>query len=122
MCRRRLGCREPSGLRVWYDRDYISAGDRIREKINKGIKKSPSFLLLASRHSLKCRWLLNELDVAMVREIEERRKVVIPMRGSGSIRDTGDCAGMKGQLFVKPLNTSHLKSRCEVFRVLTAPS
>jgi hypothetical protein len=68
-----------AGLRVWYDRDYISAGDRIREKINERIKKSTSFLLLASRHSLKSRWVLNELDVAMVREIEERRKVVIPM-------------------------------------------
>jgi membrane protease YdiL (CAAX protease family) len=68
-----------AGLRVWYDKDYITAGDQIREKINEGIKKSTSFLLLASSHSLKSRGVLNELDVAMVREIEERRKVVIPL-------------------------------------------
>lgn len=68
-----------AGLRVWYDRDHITGGDRVRDKINDGIKKSTSFLLLASAHSLKSRWVLNELDFAMVREIEERRKVVIPM-------------------------------------------
>jgi hypothetical protein len=68
-----------AGLRVWYDKDYITAGDRIREKINEGIKKSTSFLLLASRRSLDSRWVLNELDAAMVREIKERRRVVIPI-------------------------------------------
>src|SRR5882724_2910780 len=70
---------ESSGLRVWYDRKQILGGDRIREKIGDGIRNSKCVLILASNASLQSPWVLNELDAAMIREIDERRKIVIPV-------------------------------------------
>src|SRR5437868_9247470 len=70
---------ESAGLTVWYDRKQIIGGDRIREKIADGIRFSDAVLILASEASLKSRWVLNELDAAMIREIEERRKIVVPI-------------------------------------------
>lgn len=70
---------EAIGLSVWYDRKQILGGDLIRENINAGIRGSKSILILASPSSLKSRWVMNELDAAMIREIEERRKLVVPV-------------------------------------------
>jgi TIR domain len=70
---------ESAGLRVWYDFKEIIGGDRIRERIADGIRNSKAVLILASASSLKSKWVLNELDAAMMREIEERRKIVIPV-------------------------------------------
>ena len=70
---------QAEGLQVWYDRDEILPGDRIREAIHHGIRNSRTLLLLVSRKSLVSRWVLNELDAAMLREIDEQRKIVIPV-------------------------------------------
>jgi len=70
---------ESAGLKVWFDRKEIIGGDRIREKIADGILNSSAVLVLASTSSLKSQWVLNELDAAMLREIEERKKIVVPV-------------------------------------------
>jgi TIR domain len=70
---------EDVGLSVWLDRSTIGPGERIREKINLGIKNSTVVLIFISRRSLKSRWVLNELDAAMLREINERRPLLLPV-------------------------------------------
>jgi diguanylate cyclase (GGDEF)-like protein len=70
---------EAAGLSVWYDRKAIGDGDRIRESIDVGLTLSRLLLILVSRHSLRSRWVLNELDAAMLREIERRQKFVVPI-------------------------------------------
>lgn len=67
------------GLRVWFDRSAIPPGDRLREAVSDGIRNSAMLLLLFSAHSKSSKWVLNELDSAMLREIEERKTVVIPV-------------------------------------------
>lgn len=66
-----------AGLEVWFDRREVYGGDRLREKINEGIRKSRIVLVLLSKNSLKSQWVLNELDAAMMREIDENRKVAV---------------------------------------------
>lgn len=67
------------GLRVWFDRSAIQPGDRLREAISHGIRDSAMLLLLFSPHSQSSGWVLNELDSAMLREVEERKTVVLPV-------------------------------------------
>jgi len=68
-----------AGLTVWWDVNRIGLGDRLRETINRGIRSSRTFVILLSQNSLESEWVLNELDAAMIREITEKRKFVIPV-------------------------------------------
>jgi TIR domain-containing protein len=70
---------ETSGISVWKDNLEIVAGERIREGIEAGIRNSKVFVLLASKRSLKSRWVLNELDAAMLAEISDRVNFVLPI-------------------------------------------
>jgi hypothetical protein len=68
-----------AGFRVWHDRTAVTPGNRVREAIDDGLRKSRCVVILLSQRSLKSRWVLNELDAAMLREIKERRTLVIPV-------------------------------------------
>jgi len=68
-----------SGLTVWHDVSSVHGGERIRESIDRGIRNSKVFLLLTSRYSLMSRWVLNELDAAMLAEISRHKSFVIPV-------------------------------------------
>jgi hypothetical protein len=68
-----------AGLTVWWDVNRIGLGDRLRETINRGIRSSRAFVILLSTSSLVSEWVLNELDAAMIREITEKRRFVIPV-------------------------------------------
>jgi hypothetical protein len=66
-------------FRVWRDTAAIGAGARLRSSIEDGIRGSASVVIIVSIRSLSSQWVLNELDAAMLREIRERRTVVIPV-------------------------------------------
>jgi hypothetical protein len=68
-----------NGLTVWHDASNLHGGERIRESIDRAIRNSKVFLLLTSRYSLMSRWVLNELDAAMLSEISRRKGFVIPV-------------------------------------------
>ncbi|HEV3000302.1 MAG TPA: toll/interleukin-1 receptor domain-containing protein [Solirubrobacteraceae bacterium] len=70
---------ENHGLTVWRDKSSIRLGERLRAAINNGIRRSRSIVVFISRRSLASPWVLNELDAAMLREVRERRTVVIPV-------------------------------------------
>ena len=79
MATRIAGDLRASGLTVWHDVSNLHGGERIRESIDRAIRASKVFLLLTSRHSLRSRWVLNELDAAMLSEISRRKGFVIPV-------------------------------------------
>ncbi len=88
-----------SGLKVWFDRYRIDPGERIREKINYGITHSSTVLLIASKSSLQSRWVLNELDAAMLREINESRRILLPLLiGNINLKDLP--ADIQGKNFI----------------------
>lgn len=78
-CKRIVTDLRSEGLEVWHDSSHVSGGKRLREEIDQGIGNSGCFVLLLSEHSRRSRWVLNELDTAMLREIRERRTLVIPV-------------------------------------------
>ena len=68
-----------AGLTVWWDQSAIRPAERIREAINHGIQNSSTVLIFISSKSLESRWVLNELDAAMLKEISERKPLVFPV-------------------------------------------
>ena len=70
---------ELAGLKVWWDNTAIQPAERIRDAVNRGLEGSASILIFISSRSLASGWVLNELSLAMRREIEGKRSIVIPV-------------------------------------------
>jgi TIR domain-containing protein len=68
-----------SDLRIWYDRQSMLYGKRLRESILEAIKSSSVILVFISPNSVTSTWVLNELDSAMMREINDGTAVVVPV-------------------------------------------
>nr|WP_246405960.1 toll/interleukin-1 receptor domain-containing protein [Modestobacter versicolor] len=88
---------ESLGFRVWQDASTIGFADRIRDKIDEGIHNSSLLLIFISPRSLRSRWVLNELDAAMLREVSQNKPFVLPvLMGAASTGDLpGDLRGKK---------------------------
>jgi TIR domain/Subtilase family len=63
-------------LDIWRDRQSMVLGERIRDKILKGIQSSSVVLVFISLHSVESPWVLDELDTAMMLEMSGDTKVV----------------------------------------------
>lgn len=68
-----------SGVTIWYDQWMMRPGDKLRDKINRGIQNCKFFGVIISDTSLKSRWVQNELDSAMIRFIEDNDIQIIPI-------------------------------------------
>jgi predicted nucleotide-binding protein len=90
---------------VWYDDWELRFGDSLISKIRQGIDEVDFLLAVISPSSVNSQWVQKELDVAMNREIENRRVNVIPL-----VRKECELPGfLKGKLYAD-FQTSH-KSR-----------
>jgi hypothetical protein len=87
------------GISVWLDRWEIAAGDRIRDRINRGIHGSHYVLCVLSQHALNSPWVQAELDSAMIRELETRQIIVIPILIDNVAHDELP-ADLRGKLYL----------------------
>jgi hypothetical protein len=67
------------GLRVWIDEAEIKVGDSLIGKIEAGLDEADYLGAILSKTSVQSEWVLKELRVAMHREIDGRRVVVLPL-------------------------------------------
>lgn len=67
------------GLTIWFDQQSIPYGARIRDSILQGIHASRIVIVFISENSLTSRWVLNELDAAMVRELSDSKSLIVPI-------------------------------------------
>lgn len=67
-------------VRVWYAPPEMMGGAKIREQIRQGIKAHDRLILVLSEHSMRSRWVQEELQQACLREAEERKQVLYPIR------------------------------------------
>jgi hypothetical protein len=68
------------GVDAWLDGWEMLPGDSLVEKIfYEGIKECPAFIVVVSEHSIKSKWVHEELNSAIVKRIEGKVKV-IPVR------------------------------------------
>jgi hypothetical protein len=67
------------GLNVWYDQWELKVGDSIIGKIGAAIKAQDYLVVVLSKASVKSQWVIKELGTGLMRELEEKRVVVLPV-------------------------------------------
>lgn len=68
-----------SEKKVWWDRWEIKVGDSIAKKINEGINRNDYLILVLSPNSVKSSWVEKELNAGLMRELQTRNVVVLPI-------------------------------------------
>lgn len=67
------------GIQTWIDESEIKVGDSLIAKISKGIDNVDYIIALISKYSVESEWVLKELDLAMNKEIEGKKVIVLPI-------------------------------------------
>jgi len=67
------------GLNVWYDQWELKVGDSLILKIEAAIKAQDFLVAVLSKSSVKSQWVMKELSTGLIRELEEKRVVVLPV-------------------------------------------
>ncbi len=109
------------GIRTWIDEAEIKIGDSLISKINTGISQVDYIIAIISKYSVESKWVLKELDIAMNREIEGKKVVVLPiLAGECNFPDF-----LKGKFYVDMSNNKlflknlpQLLSRFDIENVL----
>jgi hypothetical protein len=65
--------------RVWVDRWELNVGDSIIDRIQEAIQESSALIIVISTSSMESEWCKKELSSGFLRELEERRVVVLPL-------------------------------------------
>lgn len=68
-----------AGIRVWLDEAEMKIGDSLTKKIGDAIGAMDFFGVTLSSHSIDSEWVQRELQVAVQRELQERKVVVLPL-------------------------------------------
>lgn len=69
-----------TGVDVWIDKWMIKVGDSITGKINEGIGASDYLVIVLSQSSVNSKWVREELNTALVRNVEvEKRAFILPV-------------------------------------------
>ena len=65
------------GVEAWFDKWEIAPGDSLIQKVfDDGLKECALFVVLLSPNSISSKWVKYELDLALVRRLEEKTRVV----------------------------------------------
>lgn len=67
------------GITVWFDQWELKVGDSLIARIGDAIKAQDYLIAVLSRASIKSAWVMKELGTGLIRELEERRVVVLPV-------------------------------------------
>lgn len=65
--------------RVWVDTWELKVGDSLLQKIQDAIKTADALLVVLSKASVESEWCKRELSAGLMRELDERRVVVLPL-------------------------------------------
>jgi len=68
-----------NGVRVWIDEAELQIGDSLIRKIESAIAEVDYLAALLSRNSVGSEWVRRELDIALSREIHNKRVFVLPI-------------------------------------------
>lgn len=63
---------------VWIDTWELSAGESLLDKVQEAIGESDAILVILSEHSIKSEWCKRELNAGLIRELDEKRAILIP--------------------------------------------
>jgi TIR domain len=66
-------------INVWLDRWELSVGDSIVDKVQEAVDGASALLVILSKASVESEWCKKELSAGLLRELEEKRVVVMPV-------------------------------------------
>lgn len=66
-------------INVWLDRWELSVGDSIIDRIQDAIEGSSALIVILSNSSVQSEWCKKELSTGLLRELEEKKVVVLPL-------------------------------------------
>lgn len=64
---------------VWIDTWELNVGDSIIQRVQDAITESDALLVVLSEASVKSEWCKKELNSGLIRELDEKRVVVLPV-------------------------------------------
>jgi hypothetical protein len=64
---------------VWVDTWELSVGDSIIQRVQEAITSSDALLVVLSKTSVQSEWCKKEINSGLMRELEEKRVVVLPV-------------------------------------------
>lgn len=64
---------------VWVDTWELNVGDSILNRVQDAIQESSALLVVLSKTSVESEWCKKELSAGLVRELDEKRVVVLPV-------------------------------------------
>jgi len=70
---------EDHGIGVWLDEAELNVGDSLLERLSDAVYDVDFLLAVISKASVKSSWVNEELHMAMTRQIEHRRIIVLPL-------------------------------------------
>jgi uncharacterized protein YjbI with pentapeptide repeats len=80
-----------NGIRCWFAPKEGKMGERIRSRIDQGIKACDKLLLIFSKNSIKSNWIENEVEKALEKESKSPQNTVLfPIRLDDSIMETDE--------------------------------
>ena len=65
--------------KVWLDRWELHVGDSFIKRVQEAISGASALLVVLSKASVQSEWCKKELSAGLVRELEEKRVVVLPV-------------------------------------------
>ncbi|MEW6528231.1 MAG: toll/interleukin-1 receptor domain-containing protein [Spirochaetota bacterium] len=66
-------------LHVWIDKWQLNFGDSLIQKVQDAISEASVLLIMLSKKSVESEWCKKELTAGLLRELEEKRVVTIPV-------------------------------------------
>lgn len=66
-------------IKIWIDRWEINVGDSLIDKIQNALTESSFLIVVLSKHSVESEWCRKELNSGLIREIESKSVVILPV-------------------------------------------
>jgi uncharacterized protein YjbI with pentapeptide repeats len=79
---------QANNVRCWLATEDLKIGDRFRQRIDESIRLHDKLLLILSEHSVKSRWVEDEVESALERERRDKRLVLFPIRIDDAVMHT----------------------------------
>jgi hypothetical protein len=64
---------------IWLDRWELKVGDSIVDRVQQAVAGASALIVVLSKASVASEWCKKELNVGLIRELEEKRVVVLPV-------------------------------------------
>jgi hypothetical protein len=68
-----------NNVHIWIDKLQLNYGDSLIQKVQDAIMESSVLLIMLSANSVQSEWCKKELSAGLIRELDEKRVVTIPV-------------------------------------------